>query len=186
MTASREDPVQPASSSWVMAKLDVHPVALGLAEAVRQLHEPRAQAADRVSRQVLDALAVRVAQPAGDHPGQHEGHTGRALEEAAERLPRDRDDLDRLEGRGGGGARAPVERRHLADEVTGLADAEQRFAAALGDAAELNPPRGQDEHGLAGLALVEQRRARSEAPRAAERPQRIDVPLVEHVQEARI
>ena len=50
----------------------------------------------------------------------------------------------------------------------------------------LTRPDGQDEHGLAGLALVEQRRADREAPRAAERPQRLDVPLVEHVQEARI
>ena len=66
-----------------------------------ELHEARADAADRVLGQVLDALAVGVAQAAGDHPREHERHPGRAFQEGGERLPGDRDDLDRLERRGG-------------------------------------------------------------------------------------
>ena len=82
ITASREEPVQPASSSWVIASSMCDAVAVGLAEAIGQLDEPRADAADRVLGQVLGALAVGVAQAAGDHPREHERHAGRALEEA--------------------------------------------------------------------------------------------------------
>jgi len=66
-TASREDPVHPASSSWESGSVILTPVADGLAVALGELHEPRGDAPERVVRAELDALTVGVAQPAGEH-----------------------------------------------------------------------------------------------------------------------
>ena len=74
-------PVQPASSSWVIASSMCDAVALGLPEAVGQLDEARAHAADGVLSEVLDALAVGVAQAPGEHAREHEGDARRGVQE---------------------------------------------------------------------------------------------------------
>ena len=64
-TASRDDPVHPASSSWESGSVILTPSRDGLAVALGELHEPRGDAPERVVRAELDALAVGIAQPAG-------------------------------------------------------------------------------------------------------------------------
>ena len=62
LTASREAPIQPASSSWENGSAIFSPSAVGLPEPFGHLHQPGGDPADRVVRAELDPLAVGVAQ----------------------------------------------------------------------------------------------------------------------------
>ena len=74
LTASREAPVQPASSSWENGSAISTPSGVGLAEALGQLHQPGRDPAGGVVRAELDPLAVGVAQLGGEHAHQQERH----------------------------------------------------------------------------------------------------------------
>ncbi len=87
LTASREAPIQPASSSWENGSAILSAVRRGLAEPLRHLHQPGGDPADGVVRAELDALAVGVAQPADERTHEQVRHPAVRLQERLERRP---------------------------------------------------------------------------------------------------
>ena len=162
-SASRDAPVQPASSSWVTGPWMRTPSGAGLAEALGQVDEPGAHASHGVLGDELDELAVGLDEAAGEHPQQDDRDPGRVVEVGHEGVLADGEDLDRLDGGHRGRPRRAAEGRHLADEVAGLAHVEQRLAPGRRRDADLHPPLEDEQDGVAGVALVEERRRRPDS-----------------------
>ena len=82
------------------------------------------------------------------------------VEQLAEPLERDRDELDGREGRGRGAAHAAVDGRELTEDRALAADRDDELAPVGGDPHELDGALLDDEDLVAGITLFEHARSR--------------------------
>ena len=165
-TASRDSPHHCASSVWV---IDMHLVGcIGAAVALGELVDPGTHAPERVRRRELELTAIR--QPQSPHHDREQcAHRRRVLlEERQEPVDRDRRQLDCGEGDGHRRPRRAVDRRQLAEHLSGAEDVEQRLLTVQRRRDQLDVARLDDHQVVGRVALEEQGGARRQGATGAQ------------------
>ena len=150
--------VAPSSSGSRRARLD-------------QVDQQAGDAVGHVERAELHPLPVGLPQPLDEHGEQAHGTAGVLEEEGAEVVAADDAHVEVVEGHHGRVAGAAVlgDGGQLAEELARAAEAEDELAAVGGRGQDLEPALDDEQHGVAGVALEEDRGAAAVAPRGAQR-----------------
>ena len=165
LTASREAPVQPASSSWENGSADLHAVGDRLAEPLHHLDQPGGDPAGRVVRAELDALAVGVAsRPTSVRMSRYATRPWR-LQVRLERGDRHDERAHGLQrGDRGRPCGSRSDRGELAEQRAGTAHGEHDLGAVRGVDRDLDPARAQHGDPARRLAPPAAARTRGGSP----------------------
>ena len=160
LTASRDAPVQPASSSWDSGSSISIPALARRPETLGQLDQPMRDASDDVVRCEVRLLRVGVAQPRGDHPQDHERR--RAVGARGRRRRPSPGTSSASTGSSVvtvAAARLVVDRRELAQQIAGTADGDDHLAAGRAERRDLGAAGQQHDHRPGLVALMKERDA---------------------------
>ena len=151
---------------------------LELVAVARELEQPLGGASGDVEEDGVGQGLVDGSEPTGQQPDDVPQGGGLTLQGGAHRRVGNGDDGRELEGTSVGGT-DPVEQPHLAEEVTGLHEGHEGFAAVIGAIGDCHPSALDHEELGRVLPLTEEDVVASELPLLAEPGNRLDCRAVE-------